>query len=260
MNLKKVPLLLLALSGPALANEGGAGLLHFKPDTGSEAALQRGAAAFMGYCSGCHGLKYLRYNRIGKDLGISEELMKANLMPAGAKMGDHVLSAMPAASADPIKPAEPEQWFGRAPPDLSLTARSRGADWIYSYLLGFYLDGKRATGVNNLVLPNASMPHVLGDLQGYQKAEFVDEDTGTVGSDGKPVTRKKFERFEPVSKGTMTPAEYKEFVGDLTNFLVYAGEPGRNHRISVGIGALIFLVIFGICAYLLKVEYWKDVH
>ena len=249
MNLKKVPLLLLALSGPALANEGGAGLLHFKPDTGSEASLQRGAAAFMGYCSGCHGLKYLRYNRIGKDLGISEELMKANLMPAGAKMGDHVLSAMPAASADPIKPAEPEQWFGRAPPDLSLTARSRGAEWIYSYLLGFYLDGKRATGVNNLVLPNASMPHVLGDLQGYQKLEAPKEGE----EHHKP-------EFELVIKGSLTPAEYKEFVGDLTNFLVYAGEPGRNHRISVGIGALIFLVIFGICAYLLKVEYWKDVH
>jgi len=246
---KHAAVLALALfAAPALANEG-ALPFSFKPDTGNQASLQRGAAAFMGYCSGCHGLKFLRYNRIGRDLGISEELMKANLMPPGAKPGDHVLSSMPAASADPIKPAEPEQWFGRAPPDLSLTARSRGADWIYSYLLSFYVDPKRSTGVNNLVLPGVSMPHVLGDLQGYQTLEAPKEGE----EHHKP-------EFELVTKGSLTPAEYKEFVGDLTNFLVYAAEPGRNHRIAVGFGALLFMLIFGICAYLLKVEYWKDVH
>lgn len=247
-------LALTLLAAPAFASEGAALPFSFKPDTGNKAALQRGAADFMNYCSGCHSLKYLRYNRLGKDLGISEELMKANLMPAGAKVGDHIVASMPEASKDPTVPSESEKWFGRAPPDLSLTARSRGADWIYSYLLSFYLDPKRATGVNNLVLPNASMPHVLGDLQGYQaRAEAP-------AGEGEHEAEHHGAGLELVSKGSMTPAEYKEFVSDLTNFMVYAAEPGRNHRISVGFGALFFVLIFGFCAYLLKAEYWKDVH
>lgn len=241
---------LLAASTSALASEGGLPYT-FKPDTGKQASLQRGAAAFTGYCAGCHGLKYLRYNRLAKDLGISEELMKANLMPEGAKPGDHMVTAMPAGSADPTQPSDSEKWFGRAPPDLSLTARSRGADWVYSYLMSFYLDPTRPTGVNNLVLPGASMPHVLGDLQGYQAKAAVHEGEGAEPHGA---------GLELVSKGSMTPAEYKQFVGDLTNFLVYAAEPGRNHRIAIGFGALLFCVIFGFVAYLLKLEYWKDVH
>jgi ubiquinol-cytochrome c reductase cytochrome c1 subunit len=248
---KHVAVLALALlAAPALASEQ-ALPYSFKSDTGNKAALQRGAAAFMGYCAGCHGLKYLRYNRIAKDLGIPEELMKDNLMPPGAKPGDHVLTAMPPASKDPTAPSEPEKWFGKAPPDLSLTARERGASWVYSYLLSFYLDPKRPSGVNNTVFPMVSMPHVLGDLQGYQAK--VEEKPGEGEEHGHG-------KLELVSKGSMTPEQYKEFVGDLTNFLVYAAEPGRNHRVAIGVGSLIFLVIFGICAYLLKLEYWKDVH
>lgn len=250
---KHAAVLALALvAAPAFANSGEALPFTFKPDTANKASLQRGAADFMGYCSGCHGLKYLRYNRIGRDLGIPEEMMKANLMPAGAKPGDHVLSAMPDASKDPTVPSDSEKWFGRAPPDLSLTARSRGASWIYSYLLSFYVDKSRATGVNNLVLPGAAMPHVLGDLQGYQVKVEAPAGEGHHESHHGP-------ELELAVKGSLTPAEYKEKVGDITNFLVYAAEPGRNHRISVGIGALIFVVIFGFCAYLLKVEYWKDI-
>lgn len=244
---------LLALSTSAFASEG-ALPFSFKPDTANQPSLQRGAADFMAYCSGCHGLKYLRWNRLGKDLGISEELLKANLMPEGAKPGDHIVSSMPKGSADPTKPAEPEQWFGRAPPDLSLTARSRGADWVYSYLLTFYVDPSKATGVNNVVLPGASMPHVLGGLQGYQVLEHAEgaaEGHGG-GHQGPKLTL--------ATKGSLSPAQYRELVGDITNFLVYAAEPGRNHRMAIGVGALIFCVIFGFFAYLLKAEYWKDVH
>jgi ubiquinol-cytochrome c reductase cytochrome c1 subunit len=148
-------------------------------------------------------------------------------------------------------PSESEKWFGRVPPDLSLTARERGVDWVYSYLMTFYLDPARPTGVNNVVLPNASMPHVLGDLQGWQRKV---EEKGEAGHEhAGPV-------FELVQAGALSPAEYREFVGDLTNFLIYAAEPGRNHRMAIGVGVLAFIVVFWGLSYLLKVEYWKDVH
>jgi ubiquinol-cytochrome c reductase cytochrome c1 subunit len=244
---------LLAAAVPAFAAAGGKLPYTYKPQTGNLPSLQRGARDYMNYCSGCHSLKYLRYNRLGKDLGIPEDLLKANLMFTSAKPGDPIVSAMPKASGDPTRPSEPEVWFGRAPPDLSLTARERGPDWVYSYLLTFYLDPAKANGVNNLVLPGASMPHVLGDLQGWQVAHFVEEEAG-----GMKV--KHFEKFELAQPGALSASEYKERVGDLTNFMVYAAEPGRNRRIALGFGVLAFTAIFGIFCYLLKVEYWKDVH
>lgn len=242
---------LLALSAtPAFAAGGGALPFSYKPDTTNLGSLQRGARDFMGYCSGCHSLKYLRYNRLAQDLEIPEDLVKANLMFTSDKPGDHIISAMPRASGNPAAPSEPEIWFGRAPPDLSLTARERGVDWVYSYLLSFYIDPTRPNGVNNLVLPGVSMPHVLGDLQGWQiRKEGEDEDHGHHGPP-----------LELAVPGTLSAAEYKERVGDLTNFLVYAAEPGRNKRMAVGVGVLLFTLIFGIFCYLLKVEYWKDVH
>src|SRR5688572_24353777 len=166
---------LVAVAAPVFASGGGGLPYSFKPSTGNTASLQRGARDFMSYCSGCHSLKYLRYNRLGKDLGISEELLKANLMFTSDKPGDHIISSMPKSSGNPAAPAPSEIWFGRAPPDLTLSARERGASWIYSYLLSFYLDPSKPNGVNNLVLPGASMPHVLGDLQGWQAAHFVEE-------------------------------------------------------------------------------------
>ena len=232
---------LFAVAAPAFA-EGHSLPFAFKPDTGNQPSLQRGARNFMSYCSGCHGLKYLRYNRIGRDLGIPDELLKANLMFTSDKAGDVIKASMP---------KEAEAWFGRVPPDLSLSARERGADWIYSYLLSFYLDPSRPAGVNNVVLPGASMPHVLGDLQGYQALEKGEGEEG--GEHHKP-------KLSLVQKGRLSPNEYKEFVADLTNFMVYAAEPGRNHRVALGGFVLGFILIFGILAYLLKVEYWKDVH
>jgi ubiquinol-cytochrome c reductase cytochrome c1 subunit len=240
---------LLALALPAFAAGGGALPYSYKPDTANQGSLQRGARDFMSYCSGCHSLKYLRYNRLAQDLGIPEDLAKTHLMFTSDKFGDHIVSAMPKASGNPAAPSEPEKWFGRAPPDLSLTARERGVDWIYSYLLTFYIDPTRPNGVNNLVLPGASMPHVLGDLQGWQ-IRTEPEGEGH-GHHGPPL--------ELAVPGALSPADYKERVGDLTNFLVYAAEPGRNKRMAVGVGVLAFTVIFGIFCWLLKVEYWKDV-
>jgi ubiquinol-cytochrome c reductase cytochrome c1 subunit len=247
-----VALVLCLLAGPALAS-GGDVPFSFKPDTTNLASLQRGARTFMNYCSGCHSLKYLRYNRLARDLEIPEDLLQTNLMFTSDKKGDHILSSMPGASKDPTAPSPSEIWFGRAPPDLTLTAREHGPDWIFSYLLSFYLDPSRPTGVNNLVLPGASMPHVLGDLQGYQA--LVDDKAEGEASHGhhKP-------QFNLAQPGSLSPVEYKEFVGDVTNFLVYAAEPGRNGRMALGVGVLAFTVLFGILTWLLKAEYWKDVH
>lgn len=239
---------LLLAAGPALGAGGGAPFT-FKPDTVNLASVQRGAKLYMSYCSGCHSLKYLRYNRLAKDLNIPDDLLAQHLMFTSDKPGDHILTSMPGPSKDPSAMSASEKWFGRAPPDLSLTARERGPSWVYSYLMGFYLDPTRPTGVNNIVLPGASMPHVLGDLQGYQKLAPA----GEGGGHGKP-------EFELVQAGTLSPNDYKQVAGDLTNFMVYAAEPGRNGRMALGVGVLAFVVLFGILCYLLKQEYWKDVH
>jgi ubiquinol-cytochrome c reductase cytochrome c1 subunit len=259
-------LLAASASAPVLAAGGGATMYTFKPQTGNEGSLQRGARDFMNYCSGCHSLKYLRYNRLGRDLGIPEDLLKANLMFTSDKPGDHILSSMPKGSGDPSKPSQSEVWFGRAPPDLTLTARERGPDWVYSYLMTFYLDPMRPAGVNNLTLPGASMPHVLGDLQGWQVAHFVDKPQlnfwgkPEVDDKGQPIMVKHFEKFETVRPGTLSAKEYEGRVADLTNFMVYAAEPGRQRRIELGGMVLLFTALFGVLAYFLKVEYWKDVH
>lgn len=253
--MKRLTLLALLLaSGSALA-AGGDPPFAFKPDTVNTASLQRGAKLFMNYCSGCHSLKYLRYNRLARDLDIPADLLLQHLMFTSEKSGDHILSSMPGASSDPTAPSVSEKWFGRAPPDLSLSARERGASWVYSYLLSFHLDPSRPTGVNNVVLPGASMPHVLGGLQGYQTLvdEKPAEGAGGHGGHHGP-------KFELAQAGSLSPAEYKELVGDLTNFMVYAAEPGRNRRMAVGVFVLGFTVLFGILCYLLKLEYWKDVH
>lgn len=229
------------LAAPAYAAGGAALPFSYKADTSNQPSLQRGASAYMSYCAGCHSMRMMRYNRIGLDLGIPDELLKKHLIPAGAKPGDVIKAAMPADS---------EKWFGRVPPDLTLTARERGPDWIYSYLLSFYVDASRPTGVDNLVLPGAAMPHVLGGLQGYQALHKAE---GESGHGAKP-------RFELVTKGSLSPSEYKDFVADLTNFMTYAAEPGRNRRIALGWKVLLFILLFGVLTYLLKQEYWKDVH
>ncbi len=213
---------------------------------GNTASLQRGAANFMNYCASCHSLKYLRYERMAADLGITGDVLRQNLLPAGAKTTDYMTSRFPAADS--------EAWFGRQPPDLSLITRSKGNDYVYQFLKGFYVDESKATGTNNLALDGAAMPAVLSDLEGVKRAYFV-EGAEAGGHGGKVV-----ERFEMLSPGALSPAEFDNFVRDTVNFLDYAGEPAKRDRISIGIWAILFLLVFTAFAYLLKVEYWKDVH
>lgn len=241
----------LALAfGTVAAKEGGGWReqMQANNDINSTASLQRGARNFVNYCLGCHSLQYLRYSRVAEDLHIPEDQLEANLMFTGERPHDAMLSAMP--------PKDGETWFGRAPPDLSLIARARGTDYVYQFLKTFYLDESRAgtTGVNNLALENAAMPHVLADLQGLQRAVFNVERA----EDGTQV--KVFEKFEQATPGRLSPAEYDEFVRDTVNFLDYAAEPVQLKRVSLGIWVVAFLLVFTGFAYALKKEIWKDVH
>jgi ubiquinol-cytochrome c reductase cytochrome c1 subunit len=221
--------------------------LPFRTEVGNMPAVQRGARDFMNYCSGCHSLKYLRYSRMGQDLGIPDDVLKKNLMFTSKKPGDTIVSSMPAAAKD---------WFGQQPPDLTLEAKARGADWVYTYLMSFYLDPKRPMGVNNIMLPGVAMPHVLGGLQGWQvKAEGKPVAEGQGGEEAEALPK-----FDLVQAGTLSPEEYKAFVGDLTNFMVYASEPVANDRVSVGIRVMVYLLVLLGLTYLLKKEFWRDVH
>jgi len=240
------------LTGALLAQgaqaNAGVQLLSFTPDTGNLASAQRGARNYMAYCSGCHSMKYLRYNRLAEDLKIPEDVLKKNLMFTSDKVGDPIKVAMPAAS---------EQWFGRVPPDLSLESRARGPSWIYTYLKSFYIDESRPLGVNNVVLVGASMPHVLWELQGWQKkaehkAEGEHAEAAGGHHEGSP--------FELVTKGSLTPKEYDEFVADTVNFMDYAAEPGKAGRISLGFKVLMYLFGLLVLTYFLKKEFWRDVH
>jgi ubiquinol-cytochrome c reductase cytochrome c1 subunit len=246
--LKSSVLIAIALlsAGAALADEeGGIALLPAGTDIKNTESLQRGARDFMNYCSGCHSLKYLRYNRLGEDLKIPESELAANLMFTADKAVDTVNSAMPKDS---------EAWFGKQPPDLSLIARARGTDYLYSFLHGFYVDKTRPWGVNNLYLPAAAMPDVLAQLQGLQKPVFKNV------PDANGSARMVLVGVDAMSPGALKPEEYDQFVRDIVNFLDYAGEPVKDKRQSMGVFVTLFLLVFFVFAYLLKKEYWKDVH
>jgi ubiquinol-cytochrome c reductase cytochrome c1 subunit len=235
----------LMCAGTAVAEEGGTGLLQSGTDIKNIESLQRGARNFMNYCSGCHSLTYLRYNRMATDLKIPDTELAANLMFTSEKPFDTINSAMP---------KDAEAWFGKQPPDLSLMARERGVDYIYSFLKGFYADQTHPWGVNNLVLPGAAMPHVLASLQGIQKPVFKSEPDES----GRP--RMVLAGVAPMTPGALKPEEYDQFVRDIANFLDYAGEPIKGKRQSMGVFVTLFLLVFFVFAYLLKKEYWKDVH
>jgi ubiquinol-cytochrome c reductase cytochrome c1 subunit len=231
--------LVAGVTSVATAEEGG------MPSAGTnirdQASLQRGAKLFFNYCVGCHSLKYVRYSRMAEDLGLSEDEVMKNLNFTGAKFGDPVISHMPEDSA--------QQFFGKAPPDLSLEVRAKeeGPDWVFAYLNSFYVDPTRPVGWNNTVFPNASMPFPLWELQGVQTAVKKE------GSDD-------VEKLQLSQPGKLTPAQYQQATRDLTNFLEYASEPAALQRQRYGIWVLLFLAGFTFLAYLLKKEYWKDVH
>lgn len=234
-----------SLAVTAQAAEEGHALQRANNDVGNVASLQRGARNFVNYCSGCHSVKYVRYNRLAVDLGLTEDQVKENLIFTGGKVTDMMTISMSDADA--------KQFFGKAPPDLSLIARSRATDYLYTFLHSFYLDASRPTGYNNTVLPGAAMPNVLWELQGLQKATYVGETT----AEGN--VEKKFKGFELVSKGRLSAEEYDQFVRDTVNFLDYVGEPIQLERRNLGIRVMGFLIVLFLLAYFLKKEYWKDV-
>jgi ubiquinol-cytochrome c reductase cytochrome c1 subunit len=235
----------MAFNLAAVAQHTGDGALQMEPantDVSDLASLQRGAKYFVNYCLGCHSAQYVRYNRLGADLELTEEQLVENIMFTGERPFDTMTNAMTDEDA--------ARWFGVAPPDLSLIARSRGTDYLYNFLRGFYEDDAALSGANNLWLENTAMPHVLWELQGVRRAVFT-ETEGAVPT---------FEHFETVSVGTLDDAEYDELVRDIVTFLDYIGEPMQLERRALGVRVIGFLLIFLLIAYMLKREIWKDVH
>jgi ubiquinol-cytochrome c reductase cytochrome c1 subunit len=210
-------------------------------DVTDQDSLQRGARTYVNYCLGCHSMKYMRYNRMGKDLGLTDAQVESNLMFTAEKVGELITIAM--------TEADSKKWFGTVPPDLTLTARNRGTDWVYTYLKSFYVDESKPTGMNNIVFPDVAMPHVLAGLQGTQKAVYQEKDG-----------HQAFDKFEMVSAGSLSAEEYDVVVTDLVNFLTYAGDPSQSKRRSLGLYVILFLIGFMVLAKMLKTEYWKDIH
>ena len=236
----------IAGGGPASAADAGYPLEKVDISLLNKSALQRGAKYFVNYCLSCHSAGYSRYNRVGRDLGLTDEQVRENLIFTGQKLGELMTVTFREENA--------LQWFGSVPPDLTLIARARGPDWLYTYLKSFYLDESRPMGVNNALFQNVSMPHVLWDLQGWQKPVYKT----VVAADGSE--RQVIERMELVEPGMMTASEYDQVVRDLVIFMTYLSEPIASTRRSMGVWALLFLLaLFGVC-YALKREYWKDVH
>ncbi len=246
--MKKLIVVLLLAAAPMLGLASGEGphLDAANIDLGDQASLQRGAKYFVNYCLSCHSAKYQRYNRMAKDLGLTEDEVINSLMFTTDKIGDTMNISMTTAQG--------KAWFGNPPPDLSVLIRARGVDYIYTYLRSFYLDEKRPFGVNNTVFPDVAMPHVLWELQGTQKAVYKLE------KDAKGNEHEKFEGFEPVTPGTLSAEEYDQVARDLTAFLSYVGEPIQMQRKAMGKWVLLFIAVFFVLAYLLKKEYWKDIH
>jgi ubiquinol-cytochrome c reductase cytochrome c1 subunit len=243
----------LCLVTGAAASEGGEPWDKFPTDRVTDmSSLQSGAKLFVNYCLNCHGASFMRYNRL-RDLGLSEEQIKGNLMFPAEKVGETMKVAM--------DPKQAKEWFGAAPPDLSVIARSRsgaqgtGADYLYTYLRGYYRDDTKATGWNNLAFPAVAMPHVLWELQGQQRAVF--EEVEDPHEHGK--TMHRFKAFEQVSPGKLSQAEYNQSMADLVAYLQWMGEPAQSQRVRLGVWVLIFLAVFTVFAWRLNAAFWKDI-
>ncbi|RQO76848.1 cytochrome c1 [Aquitalea sp. FJL05] len=240
--------LVLPVSGTVLANEGPT--LEKAPiDIQDTESLQRGAQLFSNYCLSCHSASAMRYNRL-EDIGLSEEQIKANLLPDGAKIGDQMNVNMDKKDA--------KVWLGAAPPDLSLIARSRGADYLYAYLRGFYRDPTRPTGWNNLMFDKVGMPHVLWEMQGEQ---VLKTEKNAAGHEERKLELVKAGSLTKLENGKANTVEFDKRMADLTNYLVFIGEPTQVKRHQIGYVVLMFLGLLLLpLTYFLKKEYWKDVH
>lgn len=234
-------------------------LMDMKPDLHDSASLQRGLQTFTNYCMGCHEAGYARFERAATDLGIPAELFEASLLPASKKIGDLMSNSMDIVDG--------KAWFGAPPPDLTLVTRVRGEDWVYSYLQSFYEDSTRPWGVNNRVFPNVGMPNVLESLQGVRHMTCAQAPAHNAS--GKPLfdtltgdvlTTEQCNVVVQKTEGQLSEAEFEQLVYDLTNFLEYMGEPSRLQSESLGLKVLLFIVLFGIFAYLLNKEYWREIH
>ena len=222
---------LFAFSSAYAAGKSNVPLDSVDIDLSDQPSLQRGAELFVNYCISCHSAEFMRYSRIGEDIGLTEQEVKARLILGSEKIGDTLVSAM---GADDAK-----RWFGVTPPDLSVIARSRGTDWLYTYLRSFYLDPSKPTGTNNLIFKDTAMPHVMWQEQGYLNLD---------------------ESGKLISKDAAKSAEFDTKMRDLVNFLAYIGEPSKIQRLALGKWVLLYLVIFFISASALKRAYWQDVH
>ncbi len=248
MKIKKLLMLLVLTALPAFAWASSANPCGevkcdaVKIDLKDKVSLQNGARIFVNYCLSCHSAAYMRYNRMGHDLGISDEMLEEHMLFAGDKVGNLMKAVMPVADA--------KDWFGVAPPDLTLVTKSRSPEWVYTYLRSFYRDDKSPSGWNNVVFANVAMPHVLYEWQGNQRAVFKKDDKGT----------SRFHGFELERPGTMSKVEYDKAMRDLTNFMVYLGDPDKLEYQRLGVYVIIFLLVFMVLAYLLKKNYWKDVN
>ncbi len=237
---------------PVLATASGSAHLYEAPiDINDKESLRRGAKAFGDYCYSCHAASFVRFNRIAKDLEMSEQDVREMLIHTYNKKG------APTKIGDLMEVSMTDDYainaFGTAVPDLSLVARARGADWLYTYLRGFYVDQDRPTGFNNAVFPDVGMPHVLWSLQGLQEPVYKNVMHGDVEVE-------ELDHFEQIQAGKLSRVEYDVFLGDLTNFMVYIAEPIQVERRSMGWKVLLFLIVLFGFAYALKKEYWKDVH
>ena len=236
---KIIHILLLLLPLNALA-AGGIALQRADIDLSDYASIQKGAKHYVTYCLGCHSAKHMRYKRIAIDLEIDEGVVLDEIAPEGARIYDQMHTAM--------DKHDSSKWFGVTPPDLSLIARSRGADWLYSYLKGFYVDKSKPLGVNNTIFKDVGMPNMLWKLQGIQTAVI------------KNVKGQDVVTYLKLEQGTLSSKEFDKFVNELVNFLFYVGEPMQLERQQMGKYVLFFFLMFTVIAYLLKKEYWKDVH
>jgi len=255
--------ILLVVTGAALASEEGPRLIAAPSNRLDVESLQRGARDFVNYCLNCHSAQYMRYNRLS-DLGLTEKQIQDNLMFASDKIGSTMTVAMSRADA--------AAWFGTAPVDLTVESRVRGKDWLYSFFLAFYRDEKAATGWNNLVFPNVAMPHVLWNLSGTQKlveTEYEDIDKaeaaalaakGLASVEPAPGGKYVVKTLAEEMPGTLSSVEYERFVADLVNYLDYMGEPVKNERINIGIVVLLFLGALFALIYALKRNYWAELH
>jgi len=254
--------LILALTFLPLQAVGAGGgdvrLDRMEPNLRDRASLQLGAGLYMNYCMGCHSLRYSRYERVADDLGIPHDLMKANLMfDPGQKIG----ALMENSTADDMA----KRWWGVAPPDLTLVARARGTDWLYTYLRSFHADESRPWGVNNRVFPDVGMPHAMLDLQGLPGCAMgpVAAARGGIKRDpltGKDILEDPCGNFEILEEGALSPEEFDRAVYDMVNFLAYVGEPSALDRQRIGVYVLVSVLFFFVFAWLLNREYWKDVH